>query len=113
MYLMGYTDPTLTLAVYQQVLGMGKGAVEISSRRLGARSPRLAPSTTAKREPPKSTKTPEQDNPAAGTAKHERSPCRLRVVPGTIRNERWKRLPSVPSWASSNKKPRSITGAFE
>ena len=29
MYLMGHTDPTLTLAVYQQVLDMGKGAVEI------------------------------------------------------------------------------------
>ena len=26
MYLMGHTDPTLTLAVYQQVLDMGKDA---------------------------------------------------------------------------------------
>src|SRR6476620_7370850 len=28
MYLMGHTDPTLTLAVYQQVLDLGKGAVQ-------------------------------------------------------------------------------------
>ena len=28
MYLMGHTDPTLTLAVYQQVLAMGRGSVE-------------------------------------------------------------------------------------
>ena len=27
MYLMGHTDPTLTLAVYQQVLDMGRGSV--------------------------------------------------------------------------------------
>jgi len=35
MYLMGHTDPTLTLAVYQQVLNMGKGAVEILEQTLG------------------------------------------------------------------------------
>ncbi len=35
MYLMGHTDPTLTLAVYQQVLDMGKGAVEILEHTLG------------------------------------------------------------------------------
>jgi integrase len=35
MYLMGHTDPTLTLAVYQQVLDMGKGAVEILEQPLG------------------------------------------------------------------------------
>ena len=35
MYLMGHTDPTLTLAVYQQVLDMGKGAVEILEQTLG------------------------------------------------------------------------------
>lgn len=34
-YLMGHTDPTLTLAVYQQVLDMGKGAVEILEQTLG------------------------------------------------------------------------------
>jgi integrase len=27
MYLMGHTDPSLTRAVYQQVLDMGKGSV--------------------------------------------------------------------------------------
>jgi integrase len=35
MYLMGHTDPTLTLAVYQQVLDMGKGAAEILEQTLG------------------------------------------------------------------------------
>jgi integrase len=35
MYLMGHTDPTLTLAVYQQVLDMGKGAVEVLEQALG------------------------------------------------------------------------------
>jgi integrase len=35
IYLMGHTDPTLTLAVYQQVLDMGKGAVEILEQTLG------------------------------------------------------------------------------
>jgi hypothetical protein len=28
MYLMGHTDPSLTLAVYQQVLDMGKGSID-------------------------------------------------------------------------------------
>jgi hypothetical protein len=35
MYLMGHTDPTPTLAVYQQVLDMGKGTVEILEQTLG------------------------------------------------------------------------------
>ena len=35
MYLMGHTDPTLTLAVYQQVLDMGKGSVELREHTLG------------------------------------------------------------------------------
>jgi integrase len=36
MYLMGHTDPTLTLAVYQQVLDMGKSSVEILEQALGS-----------------------------------------------------------------------------
>ena len=32
---MGHTDPTLTLAVYQQVLDMGKGSVELLEQTLG------------------------------------------------------------------------------
>ena len=36
MYLMGHTDPTLTLAVYQQVLDMGRGSVELLERTLGS-----------------------------------------------------------------------------
>lgn len=35
MYLMGHTDPTLTLAVYQQVLDMGKGSVGLLEQTLG------------------------------------------------------------------------------
>jgi integrase len=35
MYLMGHTDPTLTLAVYQQVLDMGKGSVGLLEHTLG------------------------------------------------------------------------------
>jgi integrase len=35
MYLMGHTDPTLTLAIYQQVLDMGKGSVELLEQTLG------------------------------------------------------------------------------
>jgi hypothetical protein len=35
MYLMGHTDPTLTLAVYQQVLDMGKGSVGLLEATLG------------------------------------------------------------------------------
>ena len=35
MYLMGHTDASLTLAVYQQVLDMGKGQVEVLERILG------------------------------------------------------------------------------
>ena len=35
MYLMGHTDPTLTLPVYQQVLDMGKGSVELLEQTLG------------------------------------------------------------------------------
>ncbi len=35
MYLMGHTDATLTLAVYQQVLDMGRGSVETLEELLG------------------------------------------------------------------------------
>ena len=35
MYLMGHTDPTLTLAVYQQVLDMGRGSVQRLEEMLG------------------------------------------------------------------------------
>lgn len=35
MYLMGHTDPSLTLAVYQQVLDMGKGTVGLIEQTLG------------------------------------------------------------------------------
>jgi integrase len=35
MYLLGHTDPKLTLAVYQQVLDMGKGSIEILEQALG------------------------------------------------------------------------------
>jgi integrase len=35
MYLMGHTNPSLTLAVYQQVLDVGKGSVEILEEVLG------------------------------------------------------------------------------
>ena len=35
MYLMGHTDPTLTLAVYQQVLDMGKGSVGLLEETFG------------------------------------------------------------------------------
>jgi integrase len=37
MYPMGHTDPSLTLGVYQQVLDMGKGAVERLEEILGYR----------------------------------------------------------------------------
>lgn len=37
MYLMGHTDPSLTLAVYQQVLDMGKGSIELLEQILGCR----------------------------------------------------------------------------
>ena len=39
MYLMGHTDPTLTLAVYQQVLDMGKGSVGLLEQTLGCTLP--------------------------------------------------------------------------
>lgn len=39
MYLMGHTDPTLTLAVYQQVLDMGKGSVGLFEQTLGCTLP--------------------------------------------------------------------------
>jgi hypothetical protein len=35
MYLLGHTDPKLTLAVYQQVLDLGKGSVETLEQALG------------------------------------------------------------------------------
>jgi integrase len=35
MYLLGHTDPKLTLAVYQQVLDMGRGSVAILEQTLG------------------------------------------------------------------------------
>jgi integrase len=35
MYLLGHTDPKLTLAVYQQVLDLGKGSVELLEQVLG------------------------------------------------------------------------------
>jgi hypothetical protein len=35
MYLLGHTDPKLTLAVYQQVLDLGKGAVDLLEQVLG------------------------------------------------------------------------------
>ncbi len=40
MYLIGHTDPTLTLAVYQQVLDMGKGSVELLEQTLGCTLPK-------------------------------------------------------------------------
>ena len=39
MYLMGHTDPTLTLAIYQQVLDMGKGSVGLLEQTLGCTLP--------------------------------------------------------------------------
>ena len=36
MYLLGHTDPKLTLAVYQQVLDLGKGSVEFLEQALGS-----------------------------------------------------------------------------
>ena len=39
MYLMGHTDPTLTLAVYQQVLDMGRGSVGLLEQTLGCTLP--------------------------------------------------------------------------
>lgn len=41
VYLMGHTDPSLTLAVYHQVLDVGKGSVEILEGFSGARWRRL------------------------------------------------------------------------
>jgi hypothetical protein len=35
MYSMGHTDPSFTLAIYQQVLNMGKGAVELLEQTFG------------------------------------------------------------------------------
>jgi len=35
MYLLGHTDPKLTLAVYQQVLDLGRGSVETLEHTLG------------------------------------------------------------------------------
>jgi hypothetical protein len=35
MYLLGHTDPKLTMRVYQQVLDMGGGAIEVLERVLG------------------------------------------------------------------------------
>jgi hypothetical protein len=35
MYLLGHTDPKLTLAVYQQVIDMGRGSIEILEQALG------------------------------------------------------------------------------
>jgi hypothetical protein len=37
MYLLGHTDPTLTMAVYQQVLDLGGAAIKTLERLLGAR----------------------------------------------------------------------------
>jgi hypothetical protein len=36
MYLLGHTDPTLTLAVYQQVLDMGSASVAALEQVMGA-----------------------------------------------------------------------------
>lgn len=36
MYLLGHTDPTLTMAVYQQVLDLGGAAIKTLERLLGA-----------------------------------------------------------------------------
>ena len=55
MYLMGHTDPTLTLAVYQQVLDMGTGSVELLEQTLGAPWRPPAPSTTGRRRRPRSS----------------------------------------------------------
>jgi integrase len=37
MYLLGHTDPTLTMAVYQQVLDLGDAGIKTLERLLGAR----------------------------------------------------------------------------
>jgi hypothetical protein len=37
MYLLGHTDPTLTIAVYQQVLDLGDAGIKTLERLLGAR----------------------------------------------------------------------------
>lgn len=53
VYLMGHTNPSLTLAVYHRVLDVGKGSVEILEGFSGARWRRLGRPTTEKasREP--------------------------------------------------------------
>jgi integrase len=42
MYLLGHTDPTLTMRVYQQVLDMGGAAVDTLEKVLGCTSARRA-----------------------------------------------------------------------
>jgi len=37
MYLLGHTDPTLTMAVYQQILDLGGAGIKTLERLLGAR----------------------------------------------------------------------------
>jgi integrase len=40
MYLLGHTDPTLTMRVYQQVIDMGEGGVQTLEQASAATSPR-------------------------------------------------------------------------
>ena len=66
MYLLGHTDPKLTLAVYQQVLDMRpRLGRRSSSRRSGARSPRRARSSAASAPRTRVSGT----NPEPGTKK--------------------------------------------
>ena len=86
MYLMGHTDPTLTLAVYQQVLNIGKGAVELLEQTLGCTLAEARAIYNGEAQAAKVDEKPEQSNPAAGTSAHERS-LPSEGFPEPIRNQ--------------------------
>jgi hypothetical protein len=82
----GHTDPKLTLAVYQQVLDLGKVRSRPSSRRSGARSPRRARSSTARAHSPgfrNESGTGDEKPPPRATRGHWRleKPAVLQGIP--------------------------------
>ena len=120
MYLLGHTDPTLTLAVYQQVLDMGNGSVELLEQTLGCTLANARAvyngETTAARDPRSEPRT--CPGAVSGTQSVQRTDGdeRARGEPG-FRNESGTKRPKTSSPASSengpsgNKKPR-LCGAF-
>ena len=89
MYLMGHTDPTLTLAVYQQVLDMGRGSIERLEGILGC-TPRRGPRDLQRRDPRgrgfRAQSVPRHENPSTPSGSSAAEGTEIARLQGNLRS---------------------------